>query len=147
MTAAADGVVLDASVAVTTLVEVSPEAETLQRRFAGTVTHAPHLIDAEVGSVLRRRTSAGLIDPDLAAGALRALGLLVAERYPHGPLAEAAWALRDNFPYYDALYVALAARLGHPLLTADARLAKAPNLPCTVELISPPSAPAASRSS
>ncbi len=45
------------------------------------------------------------------------------------------WALRDNVTYYDALYVALAARLGYPLLTADARLARAPGLPCAVELI------------
>ena len=47
----------------------------------------------------------------------------------------AAWTLRDNLTYYDALYVALAARLGYPLLTADARLARAPGLPCAVELI------------
>ena len=37
--------------------------------------------------------------------------------------------------YYVALYVALAARLGYPMLTADARLAGAPGLPCAVELI------------
>lgn len=128
-------VVLDASVATTALVEVTPEARQLRQHLAEVVTHAPHLIDAEVGSSLRRRTAAGLIAPDVAAAALKALGLLVAERYPHGPLATAAWALRHNFSYYDALYVALAARLGHPLLTADARLARAPGLPCAVELI------------
>ena len=134
-TVTADGVVLDASVAVTALVEMTPEAERLRHRLARVVTHAPHLIDAEVGSVLRRRSSAGHIAVDVAAGALRALGLLVGERYPHGPLATAAWALRDNVTYYDALYVALAARLGYPLLTVDARLARAPDLPCAVELI------------
>ena len=131
----ADGVVLDASVAATALVEVTPQAERLRHRLAQIVTHAPHLIDAEVGSVLRRRTSAGHIAADVAAGALRGLGLLVGQRYPHGPLATAAWALGDNVTYYDALYVALAARLGYPLLTADARLARAPGLPCAVELI------------
>ena len=128
-------VVLDASVAATALVEVTPEARLLRLRLAKVVTHAPHLIDAEVGSSLRRRTAAGLIEPDVAAGGLRALALLVAERYPHGPLATAAWVLRHNVSYYDALYVALAARLGHPLLTADARLANAPGLPCAVELV------------
>jgi predicted nucleic acid-binding protein len=128
-------VVLDASVATTVLVEVSPEARRLRLHLAEVVTHAPHLIDAEVGSSLRRRTAAGLIEPGIAAAALRALGLLVAERYPHGPLATAAWGLRHNLSYYDALYVALAARLGHPLLTADARLARAPGLPCEVELV------------
>jgi predicted nucleic acid-binding protein len=41
-----------------------------------------------------------------------------------------------NFSYYDALYVALAARLGVPLLTADKRIASVPGLPCAVEVIS-----------
>jgi predicted nucleic acid-binding protein len=127
--------VVDASVAATALVEVTEGARTMRRRLAGVITHAPHLIDAEVGSTLRRHTAAGLIDAHLAAGALRALDLLVAQRYPHGPLAQRAWALRHNVSYYDALYVALAARLGFPLLTADARLARAPGLPCTVELV------------
>jgi predicted nucleic acid-binding protein len=135
MTVAADRVVLDASAAVTALGEVSQPAARLRRRLAGVLTEAPHLIDADVGSVLRRRTAAGLIDPRTAAGALRGVSLLVAERYPHGPLASAAWALRDDVSYYDALYVALAGRLGVPLLTADTRLARAPGLPCEVELV------------
>ena len=134
MTAAADGLVLDASVAVTALVEVTPHAARLRRRLARVVTHAPHLIDAEVGSVLRRRAAAGHIAPEVAAGALRGVGLLVAVRYPHGPLAAAAWTLRDNLTFY-ALYVSLAVRLGYPLLTADARLVRAPGLPCAVELV------------
>jgi predicted nucleic acid-binding protein len=131
----ADGVVLDASVAVVALVETTPEASRLRHRLTRVVTHAPHLIDAELGGVMRRRSSAGEIAPEVAAGALRAVGLLVAERYPHGPLAAAAWTLRHNVSYYDALYVALAARLGYPLLTTDARLTRAPDLPCAVELI------------
>ena len=57
----------------------------------------------------------------------------IATRTDRAPTA--AWALRDNVTYYDALYVALAARLGYPLLTADARLARAPGLPCAVELV------------
>ena len=54
---------------------------------------------------------------------------------PARDVRRGAWTLRDNVTYYDALYVALAARLGYPLLTADARLARAPGLPCAVELI------------
>ncbi len=45
-------------------------------------------------------------------------------------------ALRDNLSDYDAMYVALAARLDVSLLTADARLARAPGLPCAVEVLS-----------
>lgn len=128
--------VLDASVAVIALVELTPQAHELRVRLEPSVRHAPHLIDAEVGSVLRRRTAAGEIESDLASRALQRLGRIVVERYAHGPLAAAAWRLRHNVTFYDALYVALAARLGVPLLTADARLAHAPGLPCDVELIS-----------
>jgi predicted nucleic acid-binding protein len=129
-------VVLDASAAAVALVERTNEAHELRERLGRMGRHAPHLIDAEVGSLLRRRVASGEIATQLAAGALRALDALVSERYPHGPLAPAAWNLRHNITYYDALYAALAARLDVPLLTADKRLANAPNLPCAVEVIS-----------
>lgn len=79
--------------------------------------------------------AAGNLTVAVAETALRAVAALVDERYPHGSLAAAAWALRANVRYYDALYVSLAARLQIPLLTLDARLSRAPQLPCTVELI------------
>lgn len=129
------GLVLDASVAAIAVVEATPQADALRSRFAAGQVHAPHLIDAEVGTVLRRRAAAESIRPEQAAGALRALATVVTDRYPHGPLARAAWSLRHNLSYYDALYAALAARLRVPLLTADARLARAPGLPCAVEVV------------
>jgi predicted nucleic acid-binding protein len=48
-------VVVDASALVTALVGRSAGARALRRRLAAEVCHAPHLIDAEVGNVLRRR--------------------------------------------------------------------------------------------
>ena len=45
-----------------------------------------------------------------------------------------AWGLRTNFSAYDALDGALAEQLDAPLVTADARLARAPGLRCVVEL-------------
>jgi predicted nucleic acid-binding protein len=48
-----------------------------------------------------------------------------------------AWELRTNLSADDALYVALAEQLDAPLLTADARLAKAPGLRCPVEVLVP----------
>ena len=128
-------VVVDASVAVHVLTPTDTGAAPLLARLRGTTCHAPHLVDAEVGNVLRRGVRQGVLDAAIAEGALRALASLVTSRHPHGILAQAAWALRHNLTYYDALYVALAARLGHPLLTADARLARSPGLPCEVELI------------
>jgi predicted nucleic acid-binding protein len=49
----------------------------------------------------------------------------------------AQWELRTNLSAYDALYVALAERLDAPLLTADARLARAPGPRCPVEVLEP----------
>jgi predicted nucleic acid-binding protein len=46
------------------------------------------------------------------------------------------WSLRDDLTFHDATYVALAQTPGLPPVTADARLAHAPRLPCAVELIS-----------
>lgn len=131
-----NGLVLDASVAAIAVVEATPQGDALRARLVANPVHAPHLVDAEVGSVLRRHAAAGLIEPARAAGALRMLSTLVTDRYPHGPLSGPAWSLRHNLSFYDALYVALAARLAVPLLTADARLARAPGLPCAVEVIS-----------
>jgi len=43
---------------------------------------------------------------------------------PHRPLLSRIWELRDSVSAYDACYVALAERLGVPLLTCDARLGR-----------------------
>jgi predicted nucleic acid-binding protein len=46
------------------------------------------------------------------------------------------WELRDNLTAYDATFVALAEFLGAPLITCDARLARAPGHGASVELFS-----------
>jgi predicted nucleic acid-binding protein len=125
-------VVLDASVAAQALM---PGGEDLLGRLGAMRCHAPHLVDAELGSVLRRAVAIGVLQPRTAEAALYAVDSVVQYRYPHGIVAATAWRLRHSLTYYDALYVALAARLDYPLLTADARLAGAPGLPCAVELI------------
>ncbi|GAA1838071.1 type II toxin-antitoxin system ribonuclease VapC1 [Pseudonocardia ailaonensis] len=128
-----DEVVLDASVVVQILTE--PRPSDMRTRLRGLRLHAPHLVDAEVGSVLRRRVAAGAIEAGTAEVALRALGGTIHRRHDHRALAGRAWALRHNLSYYDALYVALAAALDVPLVTKDARLAGAPDLPCAVEVV------------
>ncbi|MEJ7775578.1 MAG: hypothetical protein WKF72_12295 [Nocardioidaceae bacterium] len=45
------------------------------------------------------------------------------------------WELRENLTVYDASYVALAEALEVPLLTADARIARAPALKCLIEVM------------
>ena len=53
-------------------------------------------------------------------------------------LARRVWALHPNLTAYDAAYVALAEELGAPLLTLDARLARAPGPTCRFLLPQPP---------
>src|SRR2546423_11916555 len=126
-----DELVPDASILICVLTGVTSAADELAGRLAVTQCHAPHVVDAEVGHALRRKERRGELDPDQARAGLRKLEDLVENRYPHtGLIAELAWLQRDNLTYYDALYAAVAAALRIPLLTLDARLANAPNLPC-----------------
>ncbi|MBB3664922.1 MULTISPECIES: type II toxin-antitoxin system VapC family toxin [Prauserella salsuginis group] len=131
-----DEVVADASTLVVLLTERTSRAEELGRRLVAGAVHAPHLVDAEVGDVLRKHVLRGDLSTDGASAALAAMDLLVDERYPHaGPLNRGAWELRDRVRFYDGLYVSLAARLDLPLVTADARLGRTHGLPCHVEVV------------
>jgi len=128
--------VLDASAMVLALTSPSTDAAELRRRCARDVVHAPHLLDAEVGSALRGRALGGHLAEREVPALLADAAALVDHRYPHhGALSATAWDLRHNTSFYDALYVALAASLDAVLVTADAKLAHAPALPCRVHLL------------
>jgi predicted nucleic acid-binding protein len=116
--------VLDASVLVELLGD-GPQAELVRERIDDEdhVLWAPHLIDAEVGHALRRSVRLGELTADAAGRALWEVDDLPLERVEHDLLVHVAWGLRDNFSFYDALYVALALMLDESLLTFDARLA------------------------
>jgi predicted nucleic acid-binding protein len=121
--------VVDAS-AVVDLLLVRPVAASVERHMEAHAydLHAPHLIDPEVLSALRRTVVAGDAPTDRASAAVADLLDLPIERYPHDGLVPRIWELRQNFSAYDATYVALAGALtgeGVPLLTTDARLARA----------------------
>lgn len=125
-------IVLDASVVIDVLVG---EARALER--LGTEELAvPHLLDAEVGNVIRRKTLNGELGEDVAVQALADLAEIELARYGHVDLLPRAWELRANLTVYDALYVALAEALESPLLTMDARIAGAPGLRAVVEVLS-----------
>ena len=55
----------------------------------------------------------------------------------HGTFAmfDRIWELRDNLTAYDAAYVALAETIECPLVTADARISRAPGLRCAVTVL------------
>ena len=61
---------------------------------------------------------------DEAGEAIWQIEELAIRRVEHELLVHIAWDLRDNFSFYDGLYVALALMLDEPLLTFDARLAR-----------------------
>ena len=128
--------VLDASVLVDFLVE-SDRGQAVGKRLeeeSGWLW-APAVIDAEVGHALRSEVHRRRISKRVAEQALEELMAMQLERVSHRFLAERAWELRDNLSFYDGLYVALAEALDAPLLTSDARLARAPGLPARVDLI------------
>jgi predicted nucleic acid-binding protein len=75
------------------------------------------------------------VDTDSGWAALDAFRRLGMTRYPVFSMLDRVWELRDNLSAYDASYVALAELLGCSLLTADARLSRAPGIRCPVTVV------------
>ena len=117
--------VVDASVVVEFL-SGDERTEVLDQRFKDEehILWAPHLIDAEVGHALRRKVRLGQMDAEAAGDAIWEINDLPLRRVEHDSLILFAWDLRENFSFYDALYVALALVLDEPLLTFDTRLTR-----------------------
>lgn len=84
----------------------------------------------EADNVLRRYELMGVLDPATACSVHDDLVGLDIGLYPHHLLGERIWALRRNVTVYDASYVALAELLDAPLVTLDARLARASGPRC-----------------
>jgi predicted nucleic acid-binding protein len=111
-------------------------AEAIRQRFARDDDHAaPHIIDVEVFSVIRRQHRAGQLDRTAASQAVEDLEAWPGERFGHRLLLARAWELRDAVRGCDAMYVALAEALGANLLTTDARLAAATGPRCVIEVL------------
>lgn len=96
---------------------------------------APHLVDAEIGHVLRRAVGRRELTARAGGEVLAALADLPLLRAAHVGLLERAWALRANLSFHDGLYVALAERLEMPLVTLDARLMGAPDIRTDVDVV------------
>jgi len=120
-------IVIDASALIEVLLRTSRAAAVEALIFAPNATlHAPHLIDVEVAQVVRRYALAGELDAERGWQALGDVSDFPLSRYPHHLFLPRIWELRDNLTAYDAAYVALAEALEAPLVTCDARLARAP---------------------
>lgn len=129
-------IVIDASVVIEVLLQTSDGVVIGERLLNGRESlHAPHLIDVEVAQVLRRYVLRGELYPERARQALDVLAEFPLTRYAHEPLLGRMWALRENLTAYDAAYVALAEGLRAPLMTRDRRLAAAPGITGSFELV------------
>ncbi|MUL40212.1 type II toxin-antitoxin system VapC family toxin [Streptomonospora sp. PA3] len=119
--------VVDCSIVIR-LLAAHREDELLRRRLTRRV-HAPELIDAEVSSVIRGLSMtakpATRISDERARTMLTRYRELHITRYPMVDLQFRCYELRHNLTAYDAMYVALAEALDLPLLTDDAKIAKA----------------------
>ena len=129
-------IVADASALVEALVGEGSVADAVRGRIiAATQVHAPHLVDLEVGSAIRRLSRADGFPGDLATTALKQLDELPLTRYPHRPFLDRIWELQDSLTPYDACYVALAEAVGAPLLTLDTTMVNATGVRCRFEII------------
>lgn len=129
--------IVDASVLFEVVAD-TPAADGLRERLAADIDQAaPHLVDAEVLSVIQTRHRLGGLDGTAAAQAVDDLRTWPGERWSHRSLLDRAWEMRSNLRGYDALYVALAEALDATLLTLDQRIANAPGTRCLIEVPAP----------
>jgi len=130
-------IVLDTSIVVDLLLALPPHYDTILARVRDHARElaAPHLLDAEVGQVLRRFVRSGSIEARRAEQAIADFLDLGLVRYAHGPLLARAFELRENATVHDGLYLVLAETLGAALLTRDAALATIPGHRARVEVI------------
>ena len=128
-------IVVDASVVVSALLVDRPEGEAARQALRSDPAHAPHLLDVEVTSAVRRWVLDGRLGVEEARSSIRDLADLAITRHGHEPLLDRVLELRDAVSAYDGMYVALAELLGATMVTGDRRLSRAPGVRCPVSVI------------
>jgi len=127
--------VVDASVIAPAIADGGPDGDACRMRIKGQSLAAPDLLRLEAMSVFRRQLANGSLTSQQADNALQDLLDLPLVVYPTAPLLRREWELRDNVTAYDSCYVVLAEALGCPLVTADQRLANAPDTRCQFDVV------------
>lgn len=113
-----------------------PGAGAISERLRADRDHsAPHIVDVEVFSVIRRAHMRGYLDRTEAAQAVEDLEAWPGERFGHRHLLARAWQLRQTVRGWDAMYVALAEAFDATLITTDRRLATACGPTCRIDVI------------
>jgi predicted nucleic acid-binding protein len=110
------------------LLLVSERADAVERAIEDVDLIAPDSINPEVLQSIRALERSGKVGRDRAEEMLANFLYMSVVRTPTFGLMFDAWALRHNLTAYDACYLALARRLGAPLITGDRRIVRAPNL-------------------
>lgn len=127
--------VVDASVLAPVVADAGRDGLRFRERLRGEVIVGPDLLRVEVTSVLRRHANTGQLTSEQADAAIGDLLDFPITVFPTAALLRRVWQLRENVTPYDGCYVALAEAVDSPLVTADRRLANAPGLRCTVEVL------------
>jgi predicted nucleic acid-binding protein len=97
--------------------------------------HVPHLVDIEVANAVRGHVRRGELDQRSGWDILHTFRWLAITRHGTFSMLDRVWELRHDLTAYDAAYVALAETLQCPLVTADARISRAPGLRCPVTVL------------
>ncbi len=127
---------LDASAALAAFLGTGVSSTSIRVRIGapGESVHAPHLLDIEMLHALRGLVLRGDVSRARSEQVREDFASLRWSRYYHVAFLDRIWELKDNLTAYDAAYVALAETLSAPLVTTDARLARAPGIRAEVEV-------------
>jgi predicted nucleic acid-binding protein len=121
-------IVVDASIIVHILLDAQIKPEIIDTLENADGLMAPHLIDLEVLSSIRKQLNLKKITQQNAETALNDFMAMTIDRRSTHIFSKRIWDLRNNLTPYDASYVVLAEMTGLQFITRDARLANAPNL-------------------
>jgi predicted nucleic acid-binding protein len=118
-------VVIDTCAMIDLLIDPGARGAAVAERLRGRDLVAPDLMFAEAADVLRRLRVRGLLSDAEASMAYAELRELPIEAWPFETVEQRVWDLRAAMSAYDAVFVALSELLMAPLVTSDARLARA----------------------
>jgi predicted nucleic acid-binding protein len=116
--------VVDASV-LAAIIFAEPSGPDAHAWTSGRALCAPHLLDAEMANAALNKLRRRGMPADAVLGALESFASIELQRFMTSPAEVVKLAQRYALSAYDASYVWLAASLGAPLATFDARLGEA----------------------